>query len=265
MSHDQSPPDGIDTGTPHVARVYDYVLGGKNNYAVDREYADKIVSQMPDYPVLAKANRRFLSRTVEFMAQAGIRQFLDLGAGIPTPPNVHEIARETHPDVRVVYVDNDPIVSVHNDVLLATDPGLTSIRADIREPESILAHPDLRRLIDFDEPVGVLFLSVLQLIPGVENASRVVDAFREHMVAGSHLVISHPSGEGSQEAVGRARAALARGPVAVDLRTREEILPFFDGFELAEPGLVDITKWRPRMEAPSTGMIVLGGVGRKSD
>ncbi|MEV8632367.1 SAM-dependent methyltransferase [Streptosporangium sp. NPDC051023] len=264
MSHDQSPPDGIDTGTPHVARIYDYVLGGKNNYAVDREYADKIVAQVPDYPGLARANRLFLSRSVEFMAQAGIRQFIDLGAGIPTPPNVHEIARETHPEARVVYVDNDPIVSVHNDVLLATDSRLISIRADLREPQDVLAHPDLLRLIDFDEPVGVLFIAVLQLFPGREEPARIIAPFRERMVEGSHLAIAQPSAEGSQEAVERARAALSGGPVPVDLRKHEEILPFFDGFELVEPGLVDITRWRPRMEAPSTGMIVLGGVGRKS-
>ncbi|MFC3978640.1 MULTISPECIES: SAM-dependent methyltransferase [Streptosporangium] len=262
MSRDQSPPDGIDAGTPHVGRVYDYVLGGKNNYAADREYADRIVAQMPDYPVLARANRSFLSRAVEYMARAGIRQFLDLGAGIPTSPNVHEVARETHPDARVVYVDNDPVVSVHNDVLLATDALLVSIRADLGSPGTVLDHPDLLRLIDFGEPVGVLLLSVLQLFPG-ETPERVLGPLRERLPEGSLLAVSHPSAEGDQEAVARARAALAGGPVTVALRRHEEILPFFDGFDLVEPGLVDVTTWHPRMPSRPTSMIVLGGVARK--
>ncbi|MER7132330.1 SAM-dependent methyltransferase [Streptosporangium saharense] len=262
MSRDQSPPDGIDTGTPHVGRVYDYVLGGKNNYAADREYADRIVAQMPDYPVLARANRSFLSRAVAFMAEAGVRQFVDLGAGIPTSPNVHEVARETHPDARVVYVDNDPVVSVHNDVLLATDTLLVSVRADVGRPQEVLEHPDLLRLIDFDEPVGVLLLSVLQLFPG-ETPREVVGPFLERMAEGSHLAVTHPSAEGDQEAVGRARAALAGGPVTVTLRRHAEILPFFGGLDLVEPGLVDVTTWRPRMPGRPTNMIVLGGVARK--
>ncbi|WP_433242773.1 SAM-dependent methyltransferase [Streptosporangium sp. CA-135522] len=264
MSDDHSMPVGIDTTVPHPARVYDYVLGGKNNYAVDRDYADMLVAQAPDYPPLARANRLFLSRTVEFMAQAGIRQFIDLGTGIPTSPNVHEIAREIHPGAKVVYVDNDPIVSVHNDALLATDDRVVSIRADLRDSESILADPELNKLIDFDEPVGVLFVAVLQFFPGPEVPARIVSLFRERMAPGSHIAISQPSAEGDPEAVARARAAMAGGPLTIDMRLHDEILPFFDGFDLVEPGLVDVTKWRPRMDAPFTRMLVLGGVGRKS-
>ncbi|MER5320306.1 SAM-dependent methyltransferase [Streptosporangium roseum] len=264
MSDDHSVPVGIDTTVPHPARVYDYVLGGKNNYAVDREYADRLVAQIPDYPPLARANRLFLSRAVDFMARSGIRQFIDLGTGIPTPPNVHEIARGIDPAARVVYVDNDPIVSVHNDALLATDDRVVSIRADLRDAGDILALAELNELIDFDEPVGVLFVSVLQFFPGPEEPARIVGLFRERMAAGSHLAISQPSAEGDPEAIARARAAMAGGPLTIDFRRHEEILPFFDGFDLVEPGLVDVTRWRPRMDAPSTRMIVLGGVGRMS-
>ncbi|MDP9865962.1 MULTISPECIES: SAM-dependent methyltransferase [Streptosporangium] len=264
MRDDHSVPAGIDTTTPHAARVYDYVLGGKNNYATDREYADMLVAQAPDYPPLARANRLFLSRVVEFMARSGIRQFIDLGTGIPTSPNVHEIARGIDPAARVVYVDNDPIVSVHNDALLATDDRVVSIRADLRDTDDIIAHPELGRLIDFAEPVGVLFVAVLQFFPGPEEPVRIVGRFRERMAEGSMLAISQPSAEGDPQAVARARAAMAGGPLTIDFRRHEEILPFFDGFDLVEPGLVDVTRWRPRMDAPSTRMIVLGGVGSRT-
>lgn len=255
-------PTNIDTTTPHPARVYDYVLGGKDNYAADREYADRIMIAAPDYPNLARANRAFMTRTARFVAEKGVRQFIDLGTGIPTSPNLHEVVREVTPSARVVYVDNDPIVSVYSGALLAPDDQVASILADVCDVDAIMDHPELQRLIDFTEPVGVSFIAVLQLVPD-EDVPRIVARFHERMVPGSYIAISQPSGEGDPEAVARARAATQGGPIPIEFRTYDQILAFFDGFELVEPGLVDVTKWHPRMEAPRTGMIVLGGVAER--
>ncbi len=164
---------GIDTSTPNHARVYDYVLGGKDNFAVDREAAKKVLAVAPDTRRLARANRAFLVRTVRFVAESGIRQFIDLGTGIPTSPNVHQVARGVDASARVVYVDNDPIVVEHNHALLASDEGVVTIEADIRRPAEILGNPELEMLIDFDEPVAVLMVAVLHLVTGLGRRGAV--------------------------------------------------------------------------------------------
>jgi hypothetical protein len=262
VSDHEPVPAGIDVTKPHVARVYDWVLGGKDNFAADREYAERMMTAAPEYPLVARANRAFLIRAVRFLAESGIRQFIDLGTGIPTSPNVHEVARSVDPAARVVYVDNDPIVAVHNDVLLAGDPGVATIQADIRRPDEILDHPDLRRLIDFDQPVGVLLVAVLHVIAD-EDGAGVVARFTEPMAPGSYLVISQVTSDSDPETVARAQEMTENTDIPVFFRSNAEIMEFFDGLEMVEPGLVSVTDWRPETESPRTRLIVSGGVGRK--
>ncbi|MBO3746724.1 SAM-dependent methyltransferase [Streptosporangiaceae bacterium NEAU-GS5] len=261
MSDEWVPP-GIDNTKAHAARVYDYVLGGKDNYAVDREFAAKIMSAVPDYPVMAKANRAFLVRAVEHLAKAGIRQFIDLGTGIPTSPNTHEVARQHQPDARVLYVDNDPIVAVYSGALLATDDLVASLTCDIRDTDRIINDPATTRLIDFSEPVGVLAISVVQLIPD-EAVPVALAAFRERMAPGSYLALTQPSSEGDPAVVAHVREVMKGGPIPISFRSQAHITTFFDGFELLDPGVVEVTKWPEPYLAEKTGMLQIGGVARR--
>ncbi|GIH23436.1 hypothetical protein Aph01nite_17460 [Acrocarpospora phusangensis] len=256
-------PPGIDNTKPHSARMYDYVLGGKDNYAVDREHADRMIQIVPDFPRLARANRAFMHRVVTLMAESGIKQFIDFGTGIPTSPNAHEVAREVVPDARVVYVDNDPIVSVYSGALLAASDKVTNILADIRSIDQLLTDPNLTRLIDFDEPVGALFIAVLHLVP-YDDAKHIVAACRDRMAPGSMLAISQPSSEGDPDVVAKVRAANARSPIFAEIRSGEEIRATFGDLELLDPGVVELSQWRPHMESPRTDLVVLGGVAGKS-
>jgi SAM-dependent methyltransferase len=263
MEDDDRPPVGFDPTRPSPARVWDYFLGGKDNFAVDRQVAEMVFARAPDMRLTAQANRRFLERTVRFLAESGIRQFIDLGTGIPTSPNVHEVARTVYPSARVIYVDFDPLVVVHARALLATAAGVAAIQGDIRWPERILDDAELRTLIDFDEPVGVLFISVLPFVTDEEDPARVVGAFRERMATGSYLVISHASAHSDPTAMAQAEAAFANSSTRIIPRSHTEILRLFDGFELVEPGLVDIERWRSETGGPPTKLRAEGGVGRK--
>jgi hypothetical protein len=258
----ESAPPGIDVTKPHIARVYDWALGGKDNYAADREYAAKLMEFAPEYPMLARANRAFLVRVVRFLAESGIRQFIDLGTGIPTSPNVHEVAWSVDPSARVVYVDNDPIVAVHNDALLTAQEGVVTIKADIRRPDVVFDHPDMRRLIDLDQPVGVLFLAVLHLVAD-DDAARIVTTFQEHVAQGSYLAISHGTSDSDPKTVAQIREMSKKGPIRGYPRSNAEIRQFFDGLEMVEPGMVSVTDWRPETESPRTRLIWMGGIGRK--
>jgi len=182
-------PEGVDVTRPSIARIYDYLLFGKDNFAADRAAAEKLMQSRLDPRRLALANRAFLRRAVRFLAQQGISQFLDLGSGLPTSPSVHEVARDLTPGARVVYVDHDPIVVAHNDALLATRDGVITVRADLRDPEAVLSHPALTRCIDFGLPVAVLLLSVLHFIGPDEDAPGIVARFRERMAPSSYLVV----------------------------------------------------------------------------
>ncbi|MEO3870806.1 SAM-dependent methyltransferase [Nonomuraea sp. B12E4] len=269
----ESTPHGIDTTKPSVSRVYDYMLGGKDNYEADRQVAAMALRIAPDAPEAARANREFLGRTVRHLAaEVGIRQFLDVGSGLPTQGNVHEIAQSVAPGAKVVYVDHDPVVLVHGRDLLAADQTTTIVEADVREPGKILDDPKTRGLIDFDRPVGLLLFAILHHLADAENPAGVVADLLRPLAPGSHVVISHfhNPGEAHPEVSEQAYAAenifndhLGTGR----WRTREEILAFFDGLELLEPGLVPLPEWRPGAgdhAAPGiTYHTFVGGVARK--
>jgi hypothetical protein len=263
--HEQ-PVAGIDATVPSVARMYDYALGGKDNFAVDREMVEAMLRQSPDIRNAARANRRFLGRAVEFLAKAGIRQFLDLGTGLPSQNNVHEVAQRVCPDARVVYVDNDPVVLAHGRALLATDKSTVVIGADMRQPERILAHPTLQRMIDFSQPVAVLFVSVLPFVTDDEDPWGIVSTMTEPLVSGSYLALSHGNLEGlPADVVADVQEKYENATAPATMRDRAAITRFFDGFELVDPGLVHLTEWRSdELErARPGGEWLLAGVGRK--
>lgn len=221
---------------------------------------------IPDLPLTAQVNREFGKRAVRYIAQQRIRQFIDLGSGIPTtPPSVHETARAVDPSLRVVYVDHDPVVVAHSNALRSAGPGLVTILADIRQPEAVLGHCDLQALIDFDEPVGVVIFSVLAFIADQDDPFGIVARFRERMAPGSFLGISDLSGRSEPCPMAHThRISQQTGHPAATFRTDGEMLWFFEGFELVEPGLVDVGQWRPERDVPSLRLKHVGGVGRKS-
>lgn len=254
---------GTDPATPSAARIYDYLLGGKDNYAVDRAAAETVLAVAPDQRRLARANRAFAIRAVRALGQAGIGQFIDLGTGIPTSPSVHEEARKADPSARVVYVDYDPVVQAHNSALLAHGDQVAAIRADIREPEAILRHPDLARVIDFRRPVGVLCVAVLHLVADDQDPAGIITRFSEPLVPGSHLVLSQFTSESDPAAMAELRAVAAGTPVETHFRSAPQIRGFFDGYELLPPGLVPVQDWRNDTVTAPTRLSILGGVGQK--
>jgi hypothetical protein len=259
----------IDTTRPHPARMYDAYLGGKDNYPVDREAVGRILSLWPEARLNARANRAFLQRAVRFLAgEAGIRQFIDIGTGIPAAGNVHEIAAQAAPDARVVYVDNDPIVHVHANALL-TGSGTTIMLADLRDPHAILADPKLRAQIDFTRPVGLLLVAILHFITRSEDPAGILATLRDALPAGSYLALSHGTADfhppGTTD---EAEAAYQNAAAPLQLRTHSEVAAYFDGFALLEPGLVQAPLWRPDSRAPRPEDLarigIYAGVGRKT-
>src|ERR1017187_9888240 len=257
----------IDTTKPHPARMYDAYLGGKDNYAADREAVREILRVFPEVRAMARANRAFMQRAVRFLAgEAGIRQFIDIGTGIPSAGNVHEVAGQVAPGARVVYVDNDPIVHVHANALL-TGSGTTSIvLADLREPEVILDHPKTRALIDFSEPVGLLLVAILHFITEAENPARILATLREALPEGSYLVLSHATGDLRPDAAQRAAHVYDEATSSVTLRSKAQVESLFDGWELIKPGVVQVPLWRPEARKPRPKALEkawgYGGVGR---
>jgi O-methyltransferase involved in polyketide biosynthesis len=246
-------PDGVDVTRPSIARIYDYLLYGKDNFAVDRAAAEKLMESRLDPRRLSLANRAFLVRAVDFLARQGIAQYLDLGSGLPTSPSVHEVARDTIPSARVVYVDHDPIVVAHNDALLATRDGVITVRADVRDPDAVLSDEALLDCIDFGRPVAVLLLSVLHFISHEENAAAMVAKFRERMAPGSYLAVSVGTRDGADpDMLAEATETYAGARMPFTLRSRAQIMELFDGFDLVEPGLVSLPEWRPELNTDRT-------------
>jgi len=251
-SYEPRVPDGVDVTRPSIARIYDYVLFGKDNFAADRAAAKKLFEAGLDRRH-ALANRAFLVRAVGFLARQGIAQYLDLGSGLPTSPSVHEVARDTNPAARVVYVDHDPIVVTHNEALLATRDGVITIRGDIRDPDSVLAHGALAGCLDFGQPVAVLLLSVLHFISHEEDARGIIAKFRERLAPGSYLAISVGTSDGADpDMLAEATQTYAGARMPFTLRTRAQIMDLFDGFDLVEPGLVSLPEWRPEFNTDRT-------------
>jgi len=256
---------GLDTTRPHVARMYDYYLGGKDNFEVDREAVVAVEAAMPEVRQLAMENRAFLRRAVGHMADAGIRQFIDIGAGLPTVGNTHEVARAHAPGARVVYVDNDPIVLSHGRALLATDADTTVVTADLRDPADVVGRDEVRKLIDFDRPVGVLLIAMTHFLRDDER-DEVMAELRKSLVPGSYLATTHVTrDQHSAEAVEGVEAVYRTTPTPIFFRTHAEIAGFFDGFDLADPGLVTVDAWRPDPAdpAPDATRWLYGGVGRR--
>jgi len=257
----------IDTSTPNVARIYDYLLGGKDNFAADRGAAEQLIAAIPDVAAIARDNRSFLGRVVRYLAmQEGIRQFLDLGGGLPTQANVHELAQGVVPDVRVVYVDNDPVVALHGQALLASGDRVAMAQADLRDPASVWQHPDVAGLLDWTQPIAVLCTSTLHFVADEDEPHKIIAEYRDHMAPGSYLVITHGTKEKDASAEREAAAdAYRRASSQLHLRTLADVGRLFDGFELVEPGLVWITEWRPEPGTAPTGRAqsMRGGVGRK--
>jgi len=260
-------PVHVDTTRPHQARVYDYWLGGKDNFAVDREAAEQALAAYPGLRRGVRAQRAFLANAVGYLTStAGVRQFLDIGTGIPTANNTHEVAQAADPDARVVYVDNDPIVLAHARALLTgSRAGTTSyLDADLRDTAKILA--EAAALLDFREPVAVLLIGILQLIPDEDDPRAIVARLMAAVPPGSWLAIFHPASDilaDQMKAV--ARSVSTRAATPTTLRARPQVMRFFDGLELLEPGLVQVHRWRPGSPAPDMGDEVPGyaGLARK--
>lgn len=238
-------PESIDINTPSIARGYDYLLGGSHNFAVDREHAQKVIAAMPDVRLQVRENRAFLRRAVRFLVDAGVRQFLDIGSGIPTVGNVHEIAQQAAPDARVVYVDIDPVAVAHSEQILAGNDRATVIREDLRRPEAILNHPRTRALLDFDQPVGLLLVAILHAIPDHEDPFGIMERLRAGLCPGSHVVIGHGTAESRPAEMGEVAQLTRQTTTPITLRPRSEVERFFAGLDLVEPGVVWAPLWRP--------------------
>lgn len=258
--------DRLNTKVAHSARIYDCLLGGKDNFAADREAADALLQAAPKTVEAARSNRAFLERAVTYLTEeAGIRQFLDIGTGLPTANNTHEVAQRDAPDSRVVYVDNDPMVLLHAQTLLtSTKQGKTDyVDADIREPQKIISQA--AGTLDFSQPVAVMFLSVLHFVPDEDDPHRMVKAIVDAVPSGSYLVMTHVSTDSNPEVAEMARRYGERARSEGAPRTRAEIARFFDGLELIEPGLVPWPQWRPRSDLEAAAYSMgWGGIGKKA-
>ena len=252
---------------PNVARIYDYMLGGKDNFEADRAAADALIWLIPDGATACRENRRFVRRAVRYLAGRGIRQFIDIGPGLPTQGNVHEVALEAAPDARVVYADYDPVVVAHARALLAKpNPGVAAISGDLRHPAEILRDPELGALISLDQPFAVLATAVLHFIGDEEDPYAIARTLTDAMPPGSYLVISHVTPDDVKPDVGRkARAVYANATAQAHPRTRDAITRFFDGLELAGPGVVSVSAWRPEplTAQPDGRTLMYAGIARK--
>ncbi|MFD9395997.1 SAM-dependent methyltransferase [Streptomyces sp. NPDC060000] len=262
----------IDTSRPHPARMYDYFLGGKDNYEVDRDAAEQFIKVAPEVRDGVRANRHFMHRAVRHVvAEGGVRQILDIGTGLPTEPNVHQIAHAVAPGTRVAYVDNDPIVSTHSMALMADSDSETStdtsvVLADLRDPRAVLDHPDVRRIIDFDEPVALLLVAVVHFLAEADDPDAVVATLRDALPAGSYLVLSHATGDFHEDRREDAASVYNKASASMNLRSHGRVLDFFGDFTLLDPGLVPVPDWRPEeppnRDAPPIG--IYGAVARKN-
>jgi len=250
-------PDEIDIERPAAARMYDYYLGGSHNFAADRALAEQYMRVWPDMPHIARANRAFLHRAVTFLSSEGIDQFLDLGSGIPTGGNVHDVSHSLDPAARTVYVDADPVAAAHGNELLRGIDFAKVVHADLRDAEAVLADPAVTGFLDLSRPVAVLMVAVLHFVSAADDPADVINAYREATVPGSYLVVSHATSQYHPERIEKAEEIYDRASHGMTFRDRAEILGLMPGYELVPPGLVDLIHWRP--DAHDTRPDPLGG------
>ncbi len=238
-------PNPVDLTVPNAARVYDYYLGGSHNFAVDRAMAEQAIRLWPEVPTIVRANRMFLHRAVRYLVDRGLRQFLDLGSGIPSAGNVHEIAQRGAPDARVVYVDTDPVAVAYGRQILDGNPGVRYLQGDLRRPATLLADPRLRDLLDLTRPVAVLMVAVLHFVPDDDDPGGIVAAYRDALPAGSHLAFSHATDDGQPGRAAEHQRLYEKTPTPMTMRSHRQIGTLLAGWDLAAPGLVRLPLWRP--------------------
>jgi hypothetical protein len=257
-------PEGIDTGLPSAARLYDHLLGGGHNFAADRVLGEKFHQAQPNARAIARLNRAFLRRAVLFMIDQGIRQFLDLGSGIPTVGNVHEIAQKAAPDTRVVYVDYEDIAVAHSRMMLEHDPLATIVQEDLTDAPAVLAAARLTGLLDFTRPMGVLAVGVLHFVPESRRPGDVLATYRDAVEPGSHLALSHFTSDLQPAEMAGIVEVMKESMNPMFPRTHVEITALFDGFDLVEPGLVPLPLWRPEsVDDDPAKAGIFAGVGRR--
>jgi hypothetical protein len=258
---------GLDVTVPNVARIYDFFLGGKDNFESDRRAAAELMRLIPDSVLAARQNRKFLGRVARYLAGAGIRQFIDIGSGLPTASNVHEIVQAVCPDARIVYVDYDPVVVLHSQVLLEDkSKGVVVVEADFEQPRSITESQRVREVIDFSQPLAVLMFAILHFVTEAGRPEKIVDHFKDVMAAGSYLALSHVTDEDVPAEQSRAAQQVYQGASAsVVPRSHGQIIQFFDRLTIVEPGLVDVGSWpEPSpVTASATRRLLYGGVAMK--
>jgi SAM-dependent methyltransferase len=262
-----APPD-LDLNVPSAARVYDYFLGGAHNFAADRALAHQILEVIPTMVTNVQANRAFLHRAVRYLLDQGVRQFLDIGSGIPTVGNVHETAQQIAPDAKVLYVDHDPVAVAHSELILGDHPTVRILQADLRRPADILDSPQLKQLIDLSRPVALLMVAVLHFIPDSDQPRDLIEEFRQALPDGSHLVISHATNDGRPPEAPAAAALYRNATDQLVVRSHAEVSALFDGWDLVEPGVVWVPEWHPTWPDevgpnPSTSY-VHAGLARKA-
>jgi hypothetical protein len=247
VTHDGSSwsPAEIDRDKPNAARVYDYYLGGAHNFAADRAMAEQAIADWPELPAIMRANRAFLRRAVRFMVRCGIRQFLDLGAGLPTAGSVPETAQALEPSCRVVCVDIDPVAVAHGRAMLADNPLVTVLRGDLRDPARVLAYASAEGGLDLARPMGVLLVAVLHFVSDADDPAAIVAGYRDGLASGSIFAVTHATADAQPERAAAHRQLYRRTALPMTMRTRAEVTALFAGLELMPPGVVDMTRWEP--------------------
>lgn len=257
-------PNDINMELPSAARIYDYLLGGSHNFAIDRAVAKKVLQALPNGRQIAGSNRAFLRRAVLYMVEQGITQFLDLGSGIPTVGNVHEVAQEANPMCRVVYVDNDEVAVAHSELILKGNENATVIATDLCQPATVLGTPAVKQLLDFSKPIGLLMVAVFHFVPDEKNPLAVLGEYRDALPASSQLALSHLTADQMPVEMAAVVEAMKNSRNPMYFRSYDEVLTMFDGFELVEPGVVDAPEWRREPDYDGTGPEgVYVGLGRK--
>jgi hypothetical protein len=254
----------FDAAVPNVARVYDYLLGGKDNFAADREFAARLLEVRADTQMTTRENRAFLGRVTTWLAEAGVRQFLDLGTGLPTNENVHQVAQRIDPAARVLYVDNDPAVVLHATALLAQrSDNVAVLQADLRDPDAVLGAAETREFIDWDQPVAILMLAIVHFVLDRDKPHEVVARYADKLPSGGYLALSHAELRDGVDEIAKMYTTETSSAGAQG-RTRDEIAAFFTGLEMVEPGLVPVSAWHQAGDRGHNESWFLGGIGRRN-